>query len=153
MARILANPEASSCDHLAHEHEHGLEECLRALHAPGWADRLHPLAAHMSAQGVVRAPGFACPPVRRLDLELLREGLAHLLRRKRDAASLIIELVVEGADPAHMAAERGVSRPVLVQQLRNAVEELAIDYEDIAYAGVVQTLEQRVRTALARKRG
>jgi hypothetical protein len=52
-----------------------------------------------------------------------------------------------------VVAERGVSRPALVQQLRNAVEELAIDYEDIAYAGVVQTPEERVRTALARKRG
>jgi hypothetical protein len=52
-----------------------------------------------------------------------------------------------------VVAERGVSRPVLVQQLRNAVEELAIDYEDIAYADVVQTPEERVRMALARKRG
>jgi hypothetical protein len=52
-----------------------------------------------------------------------------------------------------VAAERGVSRPVLVEQLRDAVEELAIDDEDIADAGIVETPEERVRTALARKRG
>jgi hypothetical protein len=38
---------------------------------------------------------------------------------------LIYQLVVEGMEPAQVAAERGVSRATLVEQLRDAVDELA----------------------------
>jgi hypothetical protein len=51
---------------------------------------------------------------------------SYAVRRGRPAISRV-SAVVEGAEPALVAAEQGVSRPVLVQQLRNAVEELAID--------------------------
>ncbi|HKC72919.1 MAG TPA: hypothetical protein VKF37_01785, partial [Chloroflexota bacterium] len=80
MSTVYAGPQTSSCAHIIHEHERRLEECLRALHAPGWEEGLQPLASHMSAQGVVRGPGYACPPVRHLDLEVLRETLSRLLR-------------------------------------------------------------------------
>jgi hypothetical protein len=40
--------------------------------------------------------------------------------------------VVEGTDPAVAAAERGVSQPVLVEQLRAAVGALATRYERLA---------------------
>jgi hypothetical protein len=43
--------------------------------------------------------------------------------REWDDASLIVDLVVDGAEPAQVAAERGVSRPVLVEMLRDAVDE------------------------------
>ena len=51
-----------------------------------------------------------------MDLGLLREVLSWLLRAEWDGASLIVALVVEGTDPAVVAAERGVSRAGLVER-------------------------------------
>jgi hypothetical protein len=42
---------------------------------------------------------------------------------------------VEGQDPAVVAAERGVSRLALVEQLRAAVGARATRYEHLAHAG------------------
>ena len=71
-------------------------------------------------------------PVWHVDLGLLREVLSRLLHAEWDGASLIVALVVEGTDPAVVAAERGVSRPALVKQLRAAVGALATRYERLA---------------------
>ena len=65
-------PVHAAADHLAHER---LEQCLRALHGPGWEQRLRPVAAHRAAQRLVLARGYAGGPVRQLDLTLLREAL------------------------------------------------------------------------------
>lgn len=35
-----------------------------------------------------------------------------------------------------MAAERGISRPALTEQLRDAIDHLAMEYEHVAYASV-----------------
>jgi hypothetical protein len=40
--------------------------------------------------------------------------------------------VVEGAEPILVAAERGVSRPMLAEQLRDEIDLLAAEYEDTA---------------------
>ena len=64
--------------------------------------------------------------------QLLREALSRLLRDQWDAGSLIVQLVVEGQEPVTVAAERGVSRPALVEQLREAVGALATRYERLA---------------------
>ena len=93
---------------------------------------MQPLAAHLATQKLVRARGYTGVPVRHLDLALLREALIRLLRAECESVSLIVELVVEGADPAVVAAERGVSRPALVEQLRAAVGALATRYERLA---------------------
>ena len=61
-------------------------------------------------------------------LQLLREALNRLLRAEWDGASLIVALVVERPDPAVLAADRGVSRQTLVEQLRDAVGALAMRY-------------------------
>jgi hypothetical protein len=42
---------------------------------------------------------------------------------------------------------------MLVEQLRDAVDELAVAYEDVAYASLGESDEQQVRVALTRKRG
>jgi hypothetical protein len=65
--------------------------------------------------------------VRHVGLGLLREVLSRLLRAEWDGASLIVALVVEGTDPAVVAAERGVSRAGLVEQLRAAVVVVDLD--------------------------
>ena len=52
-----------------------------------------------------------------------------------------------------MAAERGVSQLMLTEQLRDAIDQLAMQYGDVAYASVGKSKQERVRTALARKRG
>jgi hypothetical protein len=52
-----------------------------------------------------------------------------------------------------VAAERGVSRLMLTEQLRDAIDQLALEYEDVAYAFVRRSKQERVRMALARKRG
>jgi hypothetical protein len=102
------------------------------LQTPGWEQRLQPLATHLATQKLVRARGYTGAPVRHLDLGLLREALCRLLRAESEGASLIVALVVEGADPPAVAAERAVSRPALVEQLRDAVRALAIRYERLA---------------------
>jgi hypothetical protein len=86
----------------------------------------------MAAQRLVRARGYAGAPLRHLDLELLRMALSRLLREEGDGASLIVELIVNGTEPAQVARERGVSRPALVEDLRRAVGALATCYERLA---------------------
>jgi hypothetical protein len=126
MATVHADPHVTSSEHLAHQRR--LEQCLRALQAPGWEQRLQPLATHMAAQHLVRGRGDAGAPLRHLDLEVLRTALSRLLSLDDDGY-LIYQLVVEGMEPAQVAAERGISRPVLVEQLRDAVGALATRYE------------------------
>ena len=54
-----------------------------------------------------------------------------------------------------VAAARRVSEAVLVEQLRDAIDqlELAMEVENVAYASVGESEQERVRTVLARKRG
>jgi hypothetical protein len=85
---------------------------------------------------LVRAHGDAAAPLRHLDLEVLHEALSRLLSQEREDASLIVQLVVEGTEPALVAADRGVSRTLQVEQLRDAVDKLAMEYEDVAYAAL-----------------
>ena len=66
---------------------------------------------------------------------------------------LIYQLVVEGAEPAQVAAERGVSRATLVEQLRDAVRALAIRYERRANGDLNDASAIDLRAALGSKRG
>ena len=150
VAAIHALPDVPPSERLAHERR--LRQRLHALEAVGW-DRLAPLAQHMIERRLVRAPGDAGAPVRHLGTEVLRAALCRLLSQDDDDGELIFRLVVEGADPADIAAERGVSRPVLVEQLRDAMGELAVQYEHVAYAGVVETEQDCVLAILRGKRG
>jgi hypothetical protein len=79
--------------------------------------------------------------------------LSRLLRAECEGASLIIELVVEGTDPAVVAAEHGVSRPGLVEQLRDAVGALACRYERLANGDLNAWPAVSLRAALGGKRG
>jgi hypothetical protein len=80
----------------------------------------------------VRARGDTGAALRHLDPEVLREALSRLLSQDDDDGGyLIYQLVVEGADPATVAAERGVSRLALVEELRRAVRALAACYEHL----------------------
>jgi hypothetical protein len=150
---VHADPDVSLSDHLAQKR--CLQQCLRALRARGWEQRLQPLATHMAARHLVRGRGHAGARLRHLDLEVLRTALSRLLssREEWQDASLIIQLVVQGMDPALVARQRGVSRPVLVEMLRDAVDELGARYEDVACASVWPNPTEQVRAALARKRG
>jgi hypothetical protein len=114
---------------------------------------LQPLATHLAAQKLVRARGYTGVPARHLDVGLLREALCRLLRAECESASLIVELVVEGDDPAVVATERGVSRPVLVEQLRGAVGALAIRHERLANGDLNDRPVAPARAALGGKRG
>jgi hypothetical protein len=60
---------------------------------------------------------------------------------------------VNGTDPAQVDAERGVSRPVLVEQLRDAVGALAMRYERLANGDLNAWPAVSLRTALGSKRG
>ena len=59
-----------------------MQQCLRALRAPGWEQRLQPLATHMVEKYLVRARGDAAAPLRHLDLQVLREALSRLLSQE-----------------------------------------------------------------------
>jgi hypothetical protein len=67
---------------------------------------------------------------------VLREALSDLLRDESEDGYLIVQLVVEGMVPVEAARERGVSRPALVELLREAVDALAITYEDALRASI-----------------
>jgi hypothetical protein len=75
-----------------------------------------------------------------------------MLRHEWEDGYLIYQLVVEGLEPAQVAAVRGVSRATLVEQLRAAVDELAMEYEDTANAHLNDIPALRVSAAPARKR-
>jgi hypothetical protein len=76
-----------------------------------------------------------------------------MLCHEWDDGYLIYQLVVEGAEPVQVAAQRGVSHATLVEQLRDAVDELGVTYEDVAFASVGQSEQERVLAVLAGKRG
>jgi hypothetical protein len=61
--------------------------------------------------------------------------------------------VVEGQEPATVAAERGVSRPALVEQLREAVGALASRYERLANGDLNDLPVPSLRATLGGKRG
>ena len=121
-------------------HEQRLRTALHRLCASGWEERLAPLARHMAERHLVRARSEDGSPLRRLDLETLRDALTGLLMPDDDDDDddddgwLIYRLIVEGAEPAQVAAERGIDEAELVDLLREAVESLAIQYEDVANA-------------------
>jgi hypothetical protein len=91
--------------------------------------------------------------VRRLDVRTLREALSRMLRHEWEDGYLIYQLVVEGAEPAQVARERGVSRPVLVEQLRNAVGALAGQYEHLANGHLNEWPALSLQAALGGKCG
>jgi hypothetical protein len=99
---------------------------------------------------LLRASSDAGAALRRLEPEVLREALSRLLRDQWVEGSLIYDLVVEGMEPAALAAERGVSRPALAEQLRDAIDQLAMEYERVAYG---ESDQERVWRALARNCG
>jgi hypothetical protein len=144
----------SSASRFAHGVEQRrLDECLLALHATGWEQRLAPLAHHMTTHRLVRSWGYAGGHLRQLDLTLLHEALSRLLRDQWDVGSLILQLVVEGQEPAYVAAERGVSRAALVEQLRVAVGALASRYERLAGGDLNAWPVPSLRAALGGQRG
>jgi hypothetical protein len=92
-------------------------------------------------------------PLRRLDAEVLRETLCRLLSEGDEGALLVFDLVVEAMDPQWVAQDRGVTVPVLTEQLRAAVQWVAGCYEARANGHLNDSPTQRMRTALARTRG
>ena len=143
----------SSASRFAHGVEQRrLDECLHALHATGWEQQLAPLAQHMTTQRLVRARGYAGGHLRQLDLTLLREALSGLLSDQWEAGSLIVQLLAESQEPATVAAERGVSRAALVEQLREAVGALASGYERLAGGDLNNWPPPSMRAALGGKR-
>jgi acetolactate synthase regulatory subunit len=107
----------------------------------------------MARQHLVRARGYACAFQRSINLEVLSEALDRLLRFEREDGYLIFQLAVENMDPAAVAAERGVSPPILTEMLRDAVDALAVEYEDVANKSLDPRRAPGVRPALARRRG
>jgi hypothetical protein len=82
-----------------------------ALAAPGYPhDREAPSAR----------TGDTGAPLRHLDPDALRAALSRLLRQEWEDGFIIYQLVVEGTEPALVAAERGVSRLMLTEELRDA---------------------------------
>ena len=150
MAAIYADPDIPASGPLAHSWS--LDDCLRALEACG-RERLAPLAQHMAQRRLVRARGDVGASLRRLDVHTLREALSRMLCHEWEDGYLIYQLVVEGAEPAQVAAERGVSRATLVEQLRDAVGALAIRYERLANGDLNDSSAIDLRAALGSKRG
>jgi hypothetical protein len=116
-----------------------LRACLRTLEARGWQQRLAPLAETLVRLRLVRGRNEHGAPVRRLDAEVLRAAMCRLLQEGDDSAYLAYQLVVEGMDAEWVAAERGVSRAALTEQLRDALSHLALQYEDVAFASLAQS--------------
>ena len=149
MAAISADPDRSASGPLAPRR---LDECLRALEACA-TECLAPLAQHMANARLVRGRGDIGAPLRRLDVQVVRKALSRMLYHEGEDGYLIYQLVVEGAEPAQVAAERGVSHAVLVEQLRDAVGSLACRYEHLANGHLNDWPVASLRAALPGKRG
>ena len=149
MVTLYADPGLPASGPLAEGRS--LDAYLRVLEACG-RERLAPLAQHMAQKRLVRARGDVGASLRRLDVHTLREALSRMLSHEWEDRYLIYQLVVEGMEPTQVAAERGVSRATLVEQLRDAVDELALEYEDTANAHLTDIPTLCVSAAPARKR-
>jgi hypothetical protein len=66
---------------------------------------------------------------------------------------LILQLVVEGEESTAVAAQRGVNRAALVEELRHAVAALASRYEYLANHDLNELPALSLPTAPARTRG
>jgi hypothetical protein len=78
----------------------------------------------------------------------LRAGEARAREEEDDDGHLVYQLVVEGADPALVAREHGVSQAELVDLLRDAVEGLAVAHEDTANGYLAEGPEAGLAAAL-----
>ena len=102
--------------------------------------------------GAAARGGRAVAPCAHLVLGAQCDALSTLLRQDRWDGHLGYQLAVEGTELAHLTAERGVSQTALVEHLRDAVDALAVEYEDMANASLGASDQERVRSALTRKR-
>ena len=109
-----------------------LQACIHSLHSRGWQERLTPVAQHMAARSLVQGRNQDGGPMRRLDLEVLRDALAGPLHEGDDDGLLVYQLAVADPDPAYVARQRGIGQAALLDHLRDAVEGLAAEYEDLA---------------------
>jgi hypothetical protein len=82
---------------------------------------------------LVRGRNEAGAPVRHLDGEVLRAVMCRLLGEGDERAYLTHQLLIEGTDPAWLAAEYGTSVHALTEQLRAALQWIAATYEALAY--------------------
>jgi hypothetical protein len=90
--------------------------------------------------------------LRHLDVQVLCKALSRMLAHEWEDGYLIYQRVVDGAEPARVAAEQGVSRATLVEQLRHAVGSLACQYEHLAYGHLNEWPAISLRPALVGKR-
>jgi hypothetical protein len=107
MAKVHADPDVSLSEHLAQERR--LQQCLRVLRARGWQQCLQSLATHTVEKHLARPYDiwiWRC---------CARLSVGCCIRSGR-TRPLIIDLVVDGTEPAEVAAERGVSRLMLTEQ-------------------------------------
>jgi hypothetical protein len=148
MSTAYASLDTDVCERDARQSH--LRAYVRSLEAPRWQQRLAPLAQVLVDLRLVRGRNEHGAPTRHIEAEVLRETMCQLLREGDESAYLAYQALVEGMDADWLAAERGVSRPALVDLLRDATRDLAVAYEDTAYASVGQTPQERMWTAPAR---
>jgi hypothetical protein len=68
----------------------------------------------MAERHLVRARRENGAPLRRLNLDVLRKALSRLLIEDDDEGLLVYQLVVEGTEPALVAAERSTAHDQLL---------------------------------------
>jgi hypothetical protein len=90
----------------------------------------------MADHSLVRAHGYECAFARQLDLDVLRDALSTMLEEQLEDGYLIVQLLIEEREPALVARELDVSQAALLAMSRDALEDLAIFYEDAAFAAL-----------------
>ena len=128
-------PDVSASRHLAQERHR--QRALRTITGPGWRQRLAPLAEHMGNRRLVRARSDRGGALAVLDLDTLQQALVRLLGLAPTQGYLVVRLALENA-PAHIvAAETGIDPVQQVATAKAALAALALEYESVAFAGVV----------------
>jgi hypothetical protein len=145
----IQKPEDAGRQDTANAH---LNEILAQQVTPAALSALALEYESVAFAGAVEEPslGAALAPPRRPDL---RKALSRMLCHEWEDGYLIYQLVVEGAEPGRVAAERGVSRAALVEQLRDAVGSLASQYEHLANGHLNDLPLASLRQAVARREG
>ena len=136
MTMTTAAPAAAPPEALAAERR--MQRAMRIVNGDGWRSRLAPLAEHMGNRRLIRARSDCGGALALLNLDMLQAALMRLLQNKPGEGYLIVRLAVENAPADVVAAETGIAPAQQVAAAQAALAALALEYESVAFAAVVE---------------
>jgi hypothetical protein len=81
---------------------------------------------------------------------MLRDALATMLEEQPEDGYLIVQLLIEEREPALVARELGTSQGGLLDEVRDALDDSGIFYEDAAFGALGQGAKEQARATRRR---